>query len=177
MFACGHRNARYIGIRARFLKVIEEKQEISPQDLGDECVRMESIMSDTTMIQNKTEEYDCVRKIEDFPQKKNSPKQSQKGKPPPRCWLCDDLHFARNCPSRYHICNIRGKKGYKETKCEIGTKAPSMNKLAAKKPRPPKSLSVVSSTYETDRINRRQYVTLTINGQKVRLQIDTASDI
>ena len=64
-----------------------------------------------------------------------------------------------------------------ETKCKSGTKAPSKNKVAAKKARPAKSLSVVSSTYETDGINRRQYVTLTINGRKVRLQLGNASDI
>ena len=51
------------------------------------------------------------------------------------------------------------------------------NKEAAKKARPAKSLSVVSSTYETDGINRRQYVIMTINGQKIRLQRDTASNI
>ena len=69
------------------------------------------------------------------------------------------------------------EKRYKETKCKSGTKAPSKNKVAAMKARPATSLSVVSSTYETDGINRLQYVILTINGQKVRLQLDTASDI
>ena len=69
------------------------------------------------------------------------------------------------------------KKGHKETKCKSGTKAASKNKVAAQKARPAKSLSVVSSTYETDGINGRQYVTLMINGQKIRLQLDTASDI
>ena len=69
------------------------------------------------------------------------------------------------------------KKGHKETKCKSGTKAASKNKAAAKKSRPAKSLSVVSSTYETDSINRRQYVTLMKNGRKVRMQLDTASDV
>ena len=63
-----YRNARYTVVRPRIPKLIEE-------DHGDECVRMESIMSDSNMIhQNKTEEYGCVRKIEEFPLKKNIPK-------------------------------------------------------------------------------------------------------
>ena len=71
---------------------------------------------------------------------------------------------ARNCPFRYHICNI----------CE---KALSKNKVAAKKALLAKSMSIVSSTYETNRISRRQYVTLTKNCRKVRMQLFTASDI
>ena len=73
LFVCGFRNPRYSDVRARILKIIEETPEISLQDLGDECVRMESIMSDTTMIQNKTEEYGNVRKSETFPHTKNIP--------------------------------------------------------------------------------------------------------
>ena len=52
-----------------------------------------------------------------------------------------------------------------------------MNKVDAKKARPAKSLSFVSCTYETDGINRRPFVTLTIDGRKVRMQLDTASNI
>ena len=85
LFVCGLRNARYTDVRSRILKLIEEKQEISLQDLGDECVRMETIISDTNMIQNKTEEYGYIRKIEESPRKKNIPKQSLKGKPPSPC--------------------------------------------------------------------------------------------
>ena len=56
-----YRNARYTVVRARILKLIEEEQEIPLQDHGDECVRMESILSDSNMIhQNNTEEYGCV---------------------------------------------------------------------------------------------------------------------
>ena len=124
-------------------------------------------------LQNRTEEYGNVRKIEEFPHKKNIPKQSQKREPPSPCWLCGDLHFARSCPFRYHIWNICLNKGHKESKCKSGTQAPSKNTAASKKAPTPKSLGVVSSTYETDGIDRRQYVILSINGQKVRLQIDT----
>ena len=90
-----YRNARYTVVRARILKLIEEEQEIPLQDHGDECVRMESILSDSNMIhQNKTEEYGCVRKIEEFPLKKNIPKQSQNGKPQSPCWLFGNLFLA-----------------------------------------------------------------------------------
>ena len=41
---------------------------------------MESILGDTTRIQNKTNEYGCVGIVADFPHKKNIPKQSQKEK-------------------------------------------------------------------------------------------------
>ena len=56
LFVCGFRNARYTDVRSRVLKRIEEKQEIFLQDLGDECVRLETIISDTNIIQNKTED-------------------------------------------------------------------------------------------------------------------------
>ena len=59
LFVCGLRNGRYTDVGSRTLKLIEEKQEISLQDLVDECVRMETIMSDTNMTQNKTKEYGC----------------------------------------------------------------------------------------------------------------------
>ena len=39
---------------------------------------MKAIMSDTNMIQNKTEEYGYILKIEESPHKKNIPKQTQK---------------------------------------------------------------------------------------------------
>ena len=91
---------------------------------GDECVKMESIMSDTTMIQIKAEEYDCVRKVEEFLHKKKSRKQSQKSKPPSPCWLCVDFHFARNCPFRYHICNICRKKDIRKLNARVELKVP-----------------------------------------------------
>ena len=134
-------------------------------------------MSDTNMIQNKTEEYDYIREIEEFKHKKNNLKQSQKGKPPSPCWLCGDLQFDRNCPFRHHICNICGKKVIRKLSAKAKPKAPSKNKVAAKKARPAKSVSGVSSTYETDGINRRQHVILTTNGRKVRMQLVTASNI
>ena len=59
----GLRIARYTDVRSRILKFIEEKQEITLQDLGNEGVRMETIISDTNMIQNKKEEYGYIRKI------------------------------------------------------------------------------------------------------------------
>ena len=59
LFVCGLRNGRYTDVGSRTLKLIEEKREISLQDLVDECVRMETIMSDTNMTQNKTKEYGC----------------------------------------------------------------------------------------------------------------------
>ena len=129
-------------------------------------------MSDTTMIQNRTEEYSNVRKSKT----KNIPQQSQKWKLPSPCWLWDDLHFTRNCPFRYYLCNIY-RKSQNEARCKSGDKASSKNKEAAKKARPAKSLSIVSSTYGTNEINRHPFATLTINSQKVRMQLDTASDI
>ena len=117
-------------------------------------------MSDTTMIQNRTEEYSNVRKSKT----KNIPQQSQKWKLPSPCWLWDDLHFTRNCPFRYYLCNIY-RKSQNEARCKSGDKASSKNKEAAKKARPAKSLSVVSSTYGTNAINRQPFVTLTINSQ------------
>ena len=70
MFIYGLRNARFTGVCSRISKLIEEKQEISVQDPGNECVRMETIMSDNIMIQNNTEEYGYIRKVEVSPYKK-----------------------------------------------------------------------------------------------------------
>ena len=69
------------------------------------------------------------------------------------------------------------KYGHKVTRCKGGTKTPLKNTVASKIARSAKSLGVVRSTYETDCINRRQMIILTINGQKVKLPLDTASDI
>lgn len=60
---------------------------------------------------------------------------------------------------------------------KVEPKLLTMNKVAATKALSSKSLSVVSSIYEADGINRRQYATLTINGQVVRPQPDAASNI
>ena len=55
-----------------------------------------------------------------------------------------------------------------------GTNASSQNTTATVKgKRPLKFQSVVNSMYETDGINLRQYVTLKMNSQEVRLQLDT----
>ena len=85
-------------------------------------------------------------------------------------------HSVSNYFFKYHSCYTDGKEGHKETKCWSGGKAPSIIKVAAEKEtRPPNSPSVVSSAYENDGTNWWQHVTLIINGQKVRLQLNTAS--
>ena len=139
---------------------------------------MKSIINETTLIQNNTEGNSSVRKAKNSPQNKNIPNPSLKEKSLSSCWLSGELLFARNCPFRNHICNTCGRKGHKETKCRSGAKVPSLNRTTAKKEaRPSKSISVISSTYKTDGINQRQYVTLKINDQGVRLQLATASEI
>ena len=141
LFVCGLRNARYTDVCSSILKLIDEKQKIS-------WWWMETIMT-----QNDTEEYGYIRNIEASPQKKNIPKQSQKRKLPSPCRLCGDLHIARNCPFRYHNCNICEKRGIRKLSAN---ERPKLPRKKAKKARPAISLSVVSSKYETDRINRRQ---------------------
>ena len=75
VFVCGLKYTRYTDVLVRCQKLLEEKKEISLQNFGDGCVIMESILSDTTMIQNKTKEYGCVGIVAEFPHKKNIPKQ------------------------------------------------------------------------------------------------------
>ena len=60
---------------------------------------------------------------------------------------------------------------------KLSAKAEAKLPRKTKKARPAKSLSVVSSTYGTTEINGQSFVILTINSQKVGMQLDRASDI
>ena len=166
LFVCGLRNAWYTDVRGRILTIIEDKHEIL-QGLGDvsewNLSRMTSPWSET-----------ILKNVATFSEPKS----------PQIIGICR----IRIRKENYHLvssvnCTLSGtvppeiiSAQFVEKRDTKRINSPSQIKAAVKKEsRPTKSLSIVSSTYETDRTKWRQYVTLKINGQEVGQHLDSVS--
>ena len=79
--------------------------------------------------------------------------------PPKPCWYCGEMHFNKDCTNRNKVCHNCKKQGHLAKVCR--------NK---------KIVQPVHSIAKYTR-NKRKFMSLFLNHHKVKLQIDTASDI
>ncbi|XP_040158056.1 uncharacterized protein K02A2.6-like [Anopheles arabiensis] len=185
---CGLKDEADSDIRTRLLARIEERSDVTLEDLAAECQRIKSLKVDSAMI--GTESRERVLAVHGAGMQSNQryhrsgtqpanfrkQKSSDSGasaKPSKPCWLCGELHWSRDCKFKSHKCSNCGKIGHREGFCR--TSGPIRRQRNFRKHRQVTSRVV---TVNICRVNdRRKYVNLTICGQHVSLQLDTGSDI
>ncbi|XP_026441989.1 uncharacterized protein K02A2.6-like, partial [Papaver somniferum] len=159
-------------LRRRALNRLEKEQNITLQQLAEECQRIISEKQDSKNIEeaglshikkvrsnNKPHPTNSQAKA-----KHNTPEKSKKKPDLPRypCQRCGERHWQNNCPYRYRKCDLCRRIGHKASHCR--TKGPR------------RSYVKTAKTQAEDE-NVRKYVTVKIGNKNVKLQLDSGSDL
>ncbi|XP_065084909.1 uncharacterized protein K02A2.6-like [Ochlerotatus camptorhynchus] len=183
VFVCGLKSERDAEVRTRLLTRIEEKCDVTMEQLSEENQRLLNLRHNAAMIEDQT---DCVKALKSrqhpgrFPARQ--PKQGSKdgfdsrsnaSGPKSACWLCDANHYARDCSFKNHKCSDCGTVGHKEGYCHSAGKA----KFRRSDRRKGNAAAKVVTVNACSATKYRKYVPVDINGSSVRLQLDTGSDI
>lgn len=183
MFVCGLKSENDAEIRTRLLSRIEEKDDVTLEQLSDECQRIINLKQDAAMIESskgsaETTIYSIKQGKQHKPRRSrsNSPTESDssssKDIPSSPCWNCGSMHYARHCKYKSYKCADCGKVGHKEGYC-VSAKKSTKKKFHSLRTVDTK---VVCLDVDTVR-SRRRFATVRLNDHLIKLQFDTASDI
>ncbi|XP_055623649.1 uncharacterized protein K02A2.6-like [Toxorhynchites rutilus septentrionalis] len=181
VFVCGLKAESDAEVRTRLLSRIEERNDITLEQISDECQRLLNLRHDTAMIEaaSSSTAVQAVRR------KQFDGKHSRAGRGSPEsrssnqrgaglaapCWNCGAMHYSRDCPFIRHRCKDCGQMGHKDGYCASAKKVKSPGK------RHPSKLMVTRSVQVKNVRKRRRFVKAEVNGRQISLQLDTASDI
>lgn len=175
-FICGLQSPRDADIRARLISKLEADEiatategtasKVTLENLVEECHWMVNLTQDTQMVESK--DTRCVNAIA---RNQNKP---VKRIPKTPCWKCGDFHYIRDCPFIDHTCGKCKRQGHKEGYCSSDkppiSKKPTNTKL--KEQLKSRSIHMVRNIS-----SKRKFVPVHLNGVKIQLQHDSASDI
>ncbi|XP_065085346.1 uncharacterized protein K02A2.6-like [Ochlerotatus camptorhynchus] len=185
IFVCGLKSESDAEIRTRLLARIEEKTDITLEQLSSECQRLLNLRHDTAMIEGSRSVVNAIKqrfrkqqrsRYENFGASSSSRSAvCEKKVSPSPCWKCGAMHYIRDCGYKDHKCAKCTQYGHKEGYCESETKSP--RKRVKRRTR---TVTVDTKTVQVAVNNvsgRRKFVPVFLNGVSVRLQFDSASDI
>lgn len=102
-------------------------------------------------------------------------------KPPSLCRYCGASHWERECDYKDRACNQCQVKGHKSGFCVSANEAvlrkSNRNRRRRQNSDPERIHQVSDEPESVDRALKRKFVSTSINGAKLRLQLDTASDV
>lgn len=164
-------------------------KKLTLQDLVDECEQHISLKQDknTVSTTNDSPNSSEVLRIEKN-SKFNTPATNfsshnfklgqSSSKPPSACRFCGATHWERECDYKEKPCQhchvIGHKFGFCVTANEALLRKNNRNRRRNLNSGPEQVHQVVEPV---NRVSKRKFVTTNINGGKIRLQLDTASDI
>ncbi|XP_062538134.1 uncharacterized protein K02A2.6-like [Armigeres subalbatus] len=175
IFTCGLRSSKDADIRTRLLSKLEANaaDECTLESLITECQRLQNLKHDTAMVEHKKSVSTiCAVKQNKPPPMTPNSKEKKKTKsegPKTPCWQCGGMHYVWNCTYTKHVCQDCKQTGHKEGYCGSHT-----SKAALKKK---KHVNGIFSINQVSCTSRRKFLTVDIDGSRVTLQLDTASDI
>ncbi|XP_058465077.1 uncharacterized protein K02A2.6-like [Malaya genurostris] len=176
MFVCGLKSERDSETRTRLLSRIEENNNLTLEQLSNECQRLINLKHDNAMIESAAS-FDQVNQLKQkYDSNRNrhqlSPRSdanNTKRKPDTPCWYCGAFHYVRDCPYKNRQCPDCSRYGHRQGYCASSKK----KKRGGKR-------SVASKVVVVNMCNvqrRRKFVSVVLNGTHIHLQLDTASDI
>lgn len=177
IYVCGLKSECDVEIRTRLLSKIEEKDDVTLQQLSEECQRLLNLKHDSAMIENQSS-FDQVHAIKQKPVKHREDTPSEpdshdsQSKPSSPCWFCGALHYVRDCTFRNHKCSECGQFGHREGYCETARRSKKSKRRGRKH-----SMASNVVTVNSCNIQYRQFVPVQLHGKSMQLQLDTASDI
>ncbi|XP_062557959.1 uncharacterized protein K02A2.6-like [Armigeres subalbatus] len=186
MFVCGLKSEGDGEVRTRLLSKIEERADVTLEQLSEDCQRLLCLKHDTAMIEApQSAAVQFLKKKKKF--NKLSPMCNSSGStgtsakqkltvPSTPCWCCGAMHFHRDCTYKQNKCKDCGLVGHREGYCSSAKKNPKSGALRRKGHPEAYSTKTVNLLVNTVHKHRR-FIQSRINGVKVRLQLDTGSDI
>lgn len=185
IFVCGLTSEADAEIRTRLLARIEEKNDVTLEQLSSECQRLLNLRHDTAMIEASSNTVNAIKqrfrkqprpwKQPSSPSPPSSSGENKKKVPPSPCWKCGSMHYVRDCRYKDYQCSMCKQCGHKEGYCDSDKKTPK--KRVKRRLR---NVTVETKTVQVSVNNvrgRRKFVPVFLNGVAVRLQFDSASDI
>ncbi|XP_062700352.1 uncharacterized protein K02A2.6-like [Aedes albopictus] len=181
VYVCGLKSENDVEIRTRLLTKIEDNNDVTLEQLSEECQRLFNLKHDSAMIESQAP-YSEVQAVRKFGGKRfgkhdrESPRRFSSDavqRPSYACWLCGALHYARDCSYRKHKCSDCGQVGHREGYCESAKYRRPGSKKKKKKGVSTKVVVVDVCSVQ----QRRRFVSVGLSGTDIRLQLDTASDI
>lgn len=182
IFVCGLQSCIDAEFRLRLLNRIESDATTKLKDLCDEYRRFDILKHDNKMIETQSDNTVNIAWVRGKQKQPSSHLKSQNknDKPKTPCWQCGDVHYVKNCRFTDHKCAQCGNIGHKEGYCACNRrqKQETRNWQHNRERRlSHKANGVQSVRTTTDIRQRRKFITATIDGHKVRFQLDTGSDI
>uniref|UniRef100_A0AAG5DR23 Reverse transcriptase domain-containing protein n=1 Tax=Anopheles atroparvus TaxID=41427 RepID=A0AAG5DR23_ANOAO len=176
VFVCGMKDEEDIEFCKRLLHRIEENHAVTLDQLSAECQRMTNLRQDSAMIErDRSEQVLSVQRSFHRPHRPSHHTNEKRADKPSRpCWLCGSLHWTRECTFKTHTCTQCGSVGHREGFC----KQQRSRKQHHRKKYLPRRANMRSVTVNVNSLrHRRKFLSCTINGIQIRLQLDTASDL
>lgn len=137
VFMCVLRSESDAEVRTRLLSRIEERRDVTLEQLSTECQRLMNLRHDTAMLEGSASSVHQIRRYLRF-----SPKQESSSKPhranntsrKPSCpfWSCGGMHFSQDCSFKAHQCADCSCYGHKEG-YYVSTKKPSPGRYFKRK--------------------------------------------
>ncbi|XP_036341085.1 uncharacterized protein K02A2.6-like, partial [Rhagoletis pomonella] len=157
-------------IRTKLLSKLDTEADTLTLDaLSKECQRLINLKADTNLVENLKGEVQVRRLHSSNAKKKSLPKTP--------CWFCGAMHYSRECTYSKHKCEQCNTVGHKEGYCY--SKKNGQNSKQKRNNKGKGSHLQSKSIFVSNKIEsaQRKYVSVLINGTKLDLQFDTASDI
>ncbi|XP_055584956.1 uncharacterized protein K02A2.6-like [Uranotaenia lowii] len=176
LFVCGMKAECDAEVRTRLLAKIEDRNDVTLEQLSEDCQRLMCLKRDTAMIEGTSgppavqfveRNYNRKQISKSSPKKVNSPKNI----PPTPCWKCGAMHYTRECPYKDHKCSDCGNNGHRDGYCLSENKS-------AKPYHKNKNKTFRANAVKVNAVQqKRKFVQADLNGAEVQLQLDTGSDI
>ncbi|XP_055543285.1 uncharacterized protein K02A2.6-like [Wyeomyia smithii] len=180
IYVCGLKSESDAELRTRLLSKIEERDNVTLEQLSEESQRLVNLRHDNAMIEC-TSNFGHVNAVKQFNGRRfrksgyvaaKTDASENKNKPKSPCWFCGSLHYARDCTFRSHKCSDCGQMGHREY-CSSAKKSRGAARKRGKYSVTSKVVTVNLCSVES----RRRFVSVSFPGGEIQLQLDTASDI
>ncbi|XP_053698979.1 uncharacterized protein K02A2.6-like [Sabethes cyaneus] len=124
IFVCGLKSAKDADIRMRSRAKINETQDITLEQVVEECKSLINLKQDMVLISNKSSSTspstNAVR-IDPKQKFKGRFTERQDNTPKTPCWSCGGMHFSKECQFKEHKCRDCGKMCHREGYCACFT--------------------------------------------------------
>lgn len=149
--------------------------KLTLQDLVNEAERILSLKQDKSLVgqpaSSSTPEVFAVQRDFQSKNKSNKTTSSQPRKPPGPCRYCGGDHWEKECDMKEHTCSACHVTGHKVGFCASAHEA--TRKALARAVRSGNNCHQVRKAQAA----RRKFIVPQINGTKLKLQLDSASDV
>lgn len=168
VFVKGLTDSRDKDVRSKILSKMEQSPDITLQKATEEAQKIMNLKHDNIKIEEKD-----ISHISHMKEVRRRTRESErKSKFPTKllCYRCGGPHSKNDCFFRDKCCFRCNRIGHKSSHCRMKQPEKGMSKGKYK-------VRMVLTKKEIEEGQKRKFVQVKINGEKVQFQLDTGSDI